>query len=105
MIFLKRALAVSLWLLPAVACAQLDINTGVHSDVPTILQGFENVLLSWSGLIATAIFLLGAFLMVGSGGDEAYLSAGKKLMKAALIGLAIVLASWMILSTVISFIS
>ena len=59
----------------------------------------------WSGLIATALFLLGAFLMVGSGGDEAYLAAGKKIMKASLIGIAFILSAWMMLSTVVYFIS
>ncbi|MSR67626.1 hypothetical protein EXS65_02265 [Candidatus Peribacteria bacterium] len=85
--------------------APLVVNTGVDSSVPTILQGIVNVLLSWSGLAATGLFLLGSILMVGSGGEEAFLSAGKKIMKAALIGFALILASWLLLSTVIYFIS
>jgi hypothetical protein len=91
-------------LLPCAAFA-LGIETGVSSDVPSILRGIVNVLLAWSGLVATGLFLIGAFLMVASGGSEANLAAGKKIMKAALIGLAIILASWMILSTVIWFIA
>ncbi len=91
-------------LLPALAYA-LDINTGVSSDVPTILRGIVNVLLRWAGFVATALFLLGAFIMVGSGGSEANLATGKKIMKASLIGLALILSSWMILSTVVSFIA
>jgi drug/metabolite transporter (DMT)-like permease len=62
-------------------------------------------LLRWSVLVATALFLLGCILMVGSGGDDATLSNGKKIMKASLIGLAIVLASWLILSTAVYFIA
>ena len=110
---LKRLPTVAvLWLLPVIAFAVCPggsdcviVDTGVDSDVPTILQGFVNVLLQWSALTALGLFLLGAVIMVGSGGEEAYLSAGKKIMKAALIGFVIVLASWLTLSTVIWFIS
>lgn len=77
------------------------IDTGVHTTVPFVIAGIVNVLLLWSGLVATALFLIGATMMVGSGGNESTLAAGKKIMKASLIGLSIVLGSWMILSTVI----
>ncbi len=87
------------------SAAPLIVDTGVDSNVPTILQGIVNVLLGWSGLAATGLFLLGSIIMVGSGGEEAFLSAGKKIMKAALIGFALILGSWLMLSTVIFFIS
>lgn len=90
---------------PLTASAQLVIDTGVRSDTATILSGIVNVLLLWSGVVTTAVFLLGALLMVVSGGNDTYLSSGKKIMKAAAIGLAIILGSWMILSTVVYFIS
>jgi hypothetical protein len=85
--------------------AVVTVDTGVHTTVPRIIQGIINVLLMWSGLVATAIFLLGAIFMVGSGGADQTLSAGKRMMKASLIGFALILASWMILSTVVSFIA
>lgn len=91
---------------PAVVLAgPVTVNTGVNTTIPQILQGIVDLILRWSSLIATAIFLLGAILMVGSGGNDALLSAGKRLMKASLIGLAIVLASWMILSTVVALVA
>lgn len=102
---LSFALAILLVTLPRTASAQVTIATGVSSTVPTVLNGIVNLLLLWSGLVATGLFLLGAFLMVGSGGNDAYLSAGKKIMKASLIGLALILSSWMILSTVVFFIA
>ncbi len=95
----------SLFVIPRAVAQQLPINTGVHSDVPTIVAGIINVILAWSGLVATALFLLGAILMVGSGGTETYLAAGKKIMKASLIGLAIILSSWLILSTTVFFLA
>jgi hypothetical protein len=89
----------------AVGATPVLIDTGVDTSIPQIMQGLVDLFLRWSLLIATAIFLMGAALMVGSGGNDAFLSAGKKLMKAALIGLAIVLSSWLILSTIVAFIA
>ncbi|MEQ1849886.1 MAG: hypothetical protein ABL890_04850 [Candidatus Peribacteraceae bacterium] len=92
-------------LLPIKVSAQLRIDTGVYSTTETILTGIVDVLLLWSGVVTTAVFLIGALMMVASGGSDTYLSAGKKIMKAAAIGLAIILGSWMILSTVVFIIS
>lgn len=106
-----------LWLLhPALAAAAgicppgtppntVCIDTDVHTTVPEILSGIVNVLLLWSGLLTTALFLLGAILMVGSGGSEASLAAGKKIMKSSLIGLALILGSWLLLSTIVYFLA
>lgn len=91
-----------------VAVAHADplvISTGVTSSVPTIFNGIVNTLLLWSGLVATALFLYGCLLMVSSGGNDATLSSGKKIMQSSLIGLAIILSSWLILATAVSFIA
>lgn len=104
---LVRALSCTLLALPpsAVGAEPLTVSTGVDSTVGSIFHGIVNALLSWSSLVALALFLLGAVLMVGSGGHDTTLSAGKKIMKAAVIGLALILASWLILSTVVYFIT
>jgi hypothetical protein len=104
-----RKLLLALVLLPQTALAyvpasQLGVHTGVVTDVEGIVSGIVNVLLFWGGGVTTTIFLVGAFMMVGSGGGQ-YLDNGKKLMKAALIGYAIILSSWLILSTVVFFIA
>lgn len=83
---------------------QVCINTGVDSNIPSILQGLVNVLFGWAALVATALFMVGSILMVGSGGEEKFLASGKAIMKSSMIGFAIVLSSWLILSTVIYFI-
>lgn len=99
-----------------VSAAPLTISTGVSTEcvvngvvqaskVPCIFNGIVDLLLLWSSLVATSLFLLGSALMVGSGGNDAILSNGKKIMKASLIGLAIILSSWLIISTVVSFIA
>lgn len=87
------------------AGTKVCVGTGVHSTVPSILQGFISIQIRGAILLTLGLFLLGAIIMVGSGGEEAYLSAGKKIMKAAIIGLVIILSSWLILETVISFIA
>lgn len=98
------ALLVLLFAEPVFA-AVVIIDTGVQTTIPRIIEGIVNVLLQWSAVVATGVFLVGALFMVGSGGNDALLSNGKKLMKAALIGLAIILSSWLILSTVVFFIA
>ena len=103
---LLPAVLSALLLLPTHAFAYIvQIDTGVHSTIPRVMAGFVNVLLKWSGIIATGLFLLGCVLMIGSGGDDQLLSAGKRIMKSTLIGFALVLASWMLLSTVVYFIA
>ena len=87
------------------AAGQVIVDTGVVTSIPRIMDGALSLMLLWSSMVATAIFLAGATLMVGSGGNDEYLSAGKKLMKAAVIGYAIILSSWLILSTTVYFIA
>lgn len=80
------------------------VATGVVTTLDRIITGIVNVLLFWGGGVTTTIFLIGAFMMVGSGGGQ-FLDRGKKLMFAALIGYAIILSAWLIMSTVVFFIA
>ncbi len=80
------------------------VSTGVVTNLDRIITGIVNVLLFWGGGVTTTIFLIGAFMMVGSGGGQ-FLDRGKKLMFAALIGYAIILSAWLIMSTVVFFIA
>ena len=90
---------------PARAHAIITVGTGVTTDIPHILAGILSILLGWSSLVATALFLGGALWMVGSGGNDARVTTAKTIMKASLVGLAIVVGSWLILSTAVSFIN
>ncbi len=81
----------------------LDFNTS-GKTVPEMIQGIIFTLKSWAHGIAIMLFLFGAFCMIASRGkDDGFfaLSKGKKTMEAAVIGLAIVYGSWLILSTVL----
>ena len=92
----------------AVACPPhtVCIDTGIskHVTLASVMGNIVNVLLYWSGFVALTLFIVGGILMIGSGGSDALLSSGKKIMKGSLIGYGIVLMSWMILSTVLYFI-
>lgn len=94
-----------LTLFPAVAAAQVVIDTTVHTSIPQILNGLVNVMLFWAAPIATVLFLIGAFWLTASGGNENAKDKGKKIMQGAAIGLAIILGSWMIISTVVYYLA
>ncbi len=106
---LRSLLTGLLLAVPLAAAAQngdpIKVGTGVTTSIPTILAGLLNTILLWSTTIATTLFLAGAFVLVASHGEETFITAGKKLMKSAVIGLIIVLCSWMILSTIFYFIA
>ncbi|HRH93033.1 MAG TPA: hypothetical protein PKV72_00705 [Candidatus Peribacteria bacterium] len=97
-------------LVPQIALAQyvpgapIAVRTGVVTTIPRIVAGIVNVLLFWGGGVTTTIFLVGAFMMVGSGGGR-FLENGKKLMIGAAVGYAIILSAWLIESTVVFFIA
>ena len=82
----------------------IDTGIGNSITVSSVIGKIVDVLLYWSGFVALTLFIIGGVMMIGSGGSDALLSSGKKIMKGALIGYAIVLGSWMILSTVLYFI-
>ena len=54
-----------------------------------------------AGMIAISIFLVGAFMMVISAGQDTLLQSGKRAMKGSLIGIAIVTGAYGIYRTVV----
>lgn len=88
---------------PAYAQNVVYIDTGINNTIPGIIAGLVNVLFYLSTFVAFSIFMLGGFYMVASGGNEQILGNGKKLMRFSLVGLAIILGSWLLLSTFVNF--
>lgn len=82
---------------------QVCVDTGVSTTIPRILAGIVNVLFYLSTAVGLVIFLLGGLYAIASGGNEQLLGNGKRLMRFALIGIAVVGGSWMILSTFINY--
>lgn len=80
------------------------INTGVTPrTIPQILAGIINILHALAIAVVTAAFLYGGIMVVASAGRENVVQNGKGIMKSSLIGLAIILGSWVILSTFLAF--
>jgi len=63
----------------------------------------DNIVKFLAGLapfLAIILIIWGAFLVITAGGSSDRLSSGKKVIQAAVVGLAIVLGAWVIVSTV-----
>lgn len=70
-------------------------------DPVTLFVNMNDALFFAGGLIAVTIFLVGAFMMVISAGQDTLLQAGKRAMKGSLIGLALIAGSYGIYRTVV----
>jgi len=102
--------------LPMVAFAQTDTlnanDLGIGAiegsiklgsgDVRETAARIINVALSFLGIIAVVIVLLGGFKYMIAGGNEDKTAEAKKLIVSGIIGLAIILSAWAITSFVIS---
>ena len=56
--------------------------------------GIINLVLSFLGLVAVVIVLIGGFKWMTAGGNEEKVGAAKKLLVGGLVGLVIVLLAW-----------
>jgi hypothetical protein len=70
-------------------------------DSLTLTVKFNDAFFLAASLIALAVFLIGAFLMVISAGQDTLLQPAKRAMKGSLIGLAIIVGSYGIYRTVV----
>jgi hypothetical protein len=95
------------------ALAQTDtfgtnyVNNGLNgsltnSDPRAIVGRIINIALSFLGVIAVAIILLGGFKWMTAGGNEEKTGEAKKLLGAGVVGLIIILCSWGIATYLLS---
>jgi Zn-dependent protease with chaperone function len=70
--------------------------------VQGIAANIINVALSFLGIIAVVIVLIGGFKYMTSGGSEEKTTEARKLIVSGIIGLAIILSAWAITSFVVS---
>lgn len=75
---------------------------GGSGDVQGIAANIINVALSFLGIIAVVIVLIGGFKYMTSGGSEEKTTEARKLIVSGIIGLAIILSAWAITSFVVS---
>lgn len=101
-------LSVALLAVPAVAAAQIDVDSDYGttfglgtSDLESTVIKIVQWLLGFLGLIAVIFILYGGFVWMTAAGNEEKVSKAKKIIGAAAIGLIVVLVAWAIVIFVI----
>lgn len=79
-----------------------DSNVGLTADLPTRIGLLINILLSISGIIIFAFFVVGGFFWMTAGGNEAQVDKAKKMLQNSVVGLIIILTSYAIARFVFS---
>ncbi|MFH1188994.1 MAG: hypothetical protein V1652_04100 [bacterium] len=72
------------------------------SDLYQLGYNIINFGLDFAALIAVVVLLWGGILILTAGGSEARVSKGRSAITAAVVGLMIVLGSWIMINTFIS---
>lgn len=109
---MKKLLAFLLLLAPSVASAQglqnfnlnalNNLSTYSTKNVYQTIAGVINIILGFLGTIAVLLFLFGGFKWLTSQGSSDKIDEAKKLMGAAVVGIAIIFASYAVSTFVIS---
>jgi len=69
---------------------------GAEPDLPLLIARIVNLLLSFVGIILMLYFLYAGFLWMTSGGEEKKITKAKDILKTSVIGLFIILSSYII---------
>ncbi len=89
----------------AFAARELNVNIGTSYNFQTIANNVTFFLASTITTVATAMFLVGAFMIVLSGAKEDFKQRGKDLMIGAAMSVGVVLGAYAIYRTVGSFLA
>lgn len=105
---LIRSVAAAIASLPVSAFAlenrSIVMTTGIRISFANAAENVVSFAAYSIGGVVTVLFLVGATFLIASAGKPERVETGKKLMKGSLIGMAIVLSSYMILRTVLYFV-
>jgi ABC-type glycerol-3-phosphate transport system substrate-binding protein len=86
-----------------VPCGDKGDPPCTFTDLMKLIENVMNFLIFTIGVPAAAIaIMIGGWLIVTAGGNESKISNGKKIVRAAVIGLVIVLGAWLIVKTIIT---
>lgn len=101
---MKKLLVALMLLAPSMAMAQdpfgrNSLNTistapATSKDIFEVVSNITNIILTFLGAIAVLLFLYGGFKWFTSQGNSEQIEAAKKIMGAAVVGLAIIFASY-----------
>ena len=72
------------------------------SDLRTILVSVITVLMSFLGIVAVVIILIGGFKWMTAAGNEDKVEEAKNMIMAGVIGLIIIMLAWIIVNWVLS---
>ena len=78
--------------------AGFDLN--IHQDLNQIIAWFYYFIISIAGIAAFAMLVWGGFEWMTSAGSPARISSAKDRISSALLGLLLILASWLILQVI-----
>ncbi|MDP2586833.1 MAG: Ig-like domain-containing protein [Candidatus Komeilibacteria bacterium] len=102
---------VAVFVLPALALAQSADDFGIN-DLDSVNLGTRqlkdtialviNIFLGFLGVIATGLIIYAGWLWMTSGGEEDKIADAKKIIRNAVIGLAIIMSSYLIARFIIS---
>src|SRR6056297_728128 len=95
------ALAADLDLGVDVVGEQTGLSGGEDTDLRAVIGSIINTALSFLGVVAVIIVLIGGFKYMTAGGSEEKVGDAKKWIISGIIGLAIILAAYAITSFVI----
>jgi hypothetical protein len=81
------------------------LETGVSAEVSTanIIRSAVNLLLFVAFVVALIFLVIGGIRWVLSGGDKEGAGKAKETVTAALVGLAVVLGAWILISIILNF--
>lgn len=87
-----------------------EVNTGLGGTLSTtdpreMAGRIINVALGFLGVIAIGFIIYAGFLWMSSGGEEEKISSAKNILKNAVIGLLVIMASWAIATFIITKLS
>jgi hypothetical protein len=77
----------------------LHVGIGVNTSIPELILRIITAATIGITFICTALFLIGAFMLVFSAGKEDTIGTAKDMMTKSLMGMAVVLGSYAIIRT------
>ncbi|HAU65788.1 TPA: hypothetical protein DCW61_00395 [Candidatus Uhrbacteria bacterium] len=92
----------SLLLLPSTSFAAVLTNPLYTTDIREVIARIIQAILGITGAVALLMFVYGGFLLLISGGENEKIKKGKETMKWAVLGLAVIIGAYMIVSTIIN---
>jgi hypothetical protein len=90
---------------PVVCQGDADISECNLSAVETLVLNIAQIILGVAGSLALLAFVYGGLMYIFSGGNPGYAKKGQDALKYAVIGLFLILASGVILKTIVKILT